>query len=575
MSAEAMSVSASPVVVRCDHCNKEGPKSNCGRCKLVKYCGAECQKAAWKAQHQCMCVAKTDPLNTKAYLSSAQGKPFAPIHYAALFGKWEMMPSEIQAHYRTAATKEGATPEDFHNLTADSQEGITSAYVEGRENPLTQEEYHALTGTWYRNGPKMSSRDVLKFYENPLRSPKSSDLSGKNPTHTAVFERFNQNPPRIALIQESPVMGKGLRADESICEGEVVCSFGGELKMAPSVSMNDIRLNVLFMNEQTMSLQLAKYTNLGAFSNDGPPNCMIAHIFHRGLPPSAILRARCPINKGEFLHWNYGGEHPIKLAAYSLTGEGEAKVRSFCEEKLQTAQGYQSMRSVLVQARETYEQEMLLYLLATPQVLLEFVLKGVLDPKKLRSFLKSPEVRAHLQINRIIIDENTYQRVLSQLAKISQNEECKAVLLRQFGHLTFIPLYWLIEDLSAASFDRKFLQNYLDKAQIFDAPNRFAYDFSSAPEGGWDRLLDAYAELPAPLKNTVISQYLNMLASDEKFVGNHPDKVDQLKNLAKAFSLEDDTKAGLSPEAVAKLQSAKTTIRQKLSNAVKKEEVKE
>lgn len=41
----------------CEHCSKCGPRfKKCGRCKLVYYCGVECQTAAWK-DHKTECAA--------------------------------------------------------------------------------------------------------------------------------------------------------------------------------------------------------------------------------------------------------------------------------------------------------------------------------------------------------------------------------------------------------------------------------------------------------------------------------------------------------------------------------------
>jgi hypothetical protein len=55
----AMAASA----VSCAHCGKEGVElKRCLRCKEVSYCGAECQKAAWKIGHKKTCVPPPLPL---------------------------------------------------------------------------------------------------------------------------------------------------------------------------------------------------------------------------------------------------------------------------------------------------------------------------------------------------------------------------------------------------------------------------------------------------------------------------------------------------------------------------------
>jgi len=40
----------------CGHCGRSAQKGVCSRCKIVGYCGAECQRAAWKA-HKPLCTA--------------------------------------------------------------------------------------------------------------------------------------------------------------------------------------------------------------------------------------------------------------------------------------------------------------------------------------------------------------------------------------------------------------------------------------------------------------------------------------------------------------------------------------
>jgi hypothetical protein len=48
---------------RCAHCGKEGVGfKRCSICKEVSYCGAECQKAAWKLGHRKACAAPPLPL---------------------------------------------------------------------------------------------------------------------------------------------------------------------------------------------------------------------------------------------------------------------------------------------------------------------------------------------------------------------------------------------------------------------------------------------------------------------------------------------------------------------------------
>lgn len=45
-----------PVTLGCSKCGKkEGPLSKCGKCKVIKYCSAECQKGDWD-YHKKVCV---------------------------------------------------------------------------------------------------------------------------------------------------------------------------------------------------------------------------------------------------------------------------------------------------------------------------------------------------------------------------------------------------------------------------------------------------------------------------------------------------------------------------------------
>ncbi|KAI9021988.1 hypothetical protein DFJ74DRAFT_706887 [Hyaloraphidium curvatum] len=42
---------------RCDHCDAEGKLKRCARCGVARYCGAECQRAAW-GEHKALCTAQ-------------------------------------------------------------------------------------------------------------------------------------------------------------------------------------------------------------------------------------------------------------------------------------------------------------------------------------------------------------------------------------------------------------------------------------------------------------------------------------------------------------------------------------
>ena len=44
----------------CANCGIETGLSSCGRCKLVKYCGKECQTQHWKSDHKQQCVKLED-----------------------------------------------------------------------------------------------------------------------------------------------------------------------------------------------------------------------------------------------------------------------------------------------------------------------------------------------------------------------------------------------------------------------------------------------------------------------------------------------------------------------------------
>ncbi len=575
MSAAATKSVAS-AFVRCDHCNQEQTKSRCGRCQLVKYCSPACQKLAWKAHHQYICVAKADPLNQEAYLFPSKGRLFAPVHYAALFGRWETMPQEIQSTYSTALTKFGATPEDFRKLTADvSPEGVTSAYVEGREAPLTQVEYHAMTGTWFSEGSKMTPEDVLKYYENPNKQSQFMDLSSIEPNDAGFLEQFRSKPPQITLVQESPAMGYGICAAESIGKGGIVCTFGGELTATPISNTN--KLDLVCPNAggkpdlHPMTLDPTRYTNLGNFANDGPPNCRGVYVFQKGLPITQVLRATRSIKKGEFIHWTYGEHHPVKAYLnYGLTQATEEEVRSFCLRKLQTAQDYQSMRQQIGTPIKTLKQfhecSFFFYLLQTPKIFLELHLKGVLDPKKTIPLLQSRELVERADAFRLPLQN--YAEIIQQIANICENRELKEIALQQFTHLASDTLIVLVADLSKLSkevpLNRESLQGYLEKARIINAFILF-FDINSPPPAeGWDSLLDAYGQLPLHLKNGLIAHVLKKRSEEDSCP---LDKANLLKTLADALTLEEIDLSSYSPEQ-------RRAMRQVLFEQGKEEEAK-
>ncbi|KAJ1467183.1 hypothetical protein T484DRAFT_1646020, partial [Baffinella frigidus] len=78
-----MSASAS-----CSHCGKQGGAAlrRCARCKQASYCGADCQKEAWKT-HKGACAAPPPPGDVEGDLSrllvSGSGSRRSPLHAAA------------------------------------------------------------------------------------------------------------------------------------------------------------------------------------------------------------------------------------------------------------------------------------------------------------------------------------------------------------------------------------------------------------------------------------------------------------------------------------------------------------
>jgi len=59
----------------CAHCGVSGAPALCSGCRLVRYCGPECQRAAWRAGHRVQCTSKRQASKPSTTLESEQRWP--------------------------------------------------------------------------------------------------------------------------------------------------------------------------------------------------------------------------------------------------------------------------------------------------------------------------------------------------------------------------------------------------------------------------------------------------------------------------------------------------------------------
>jgi len=179
---------------------------------------------------------------------------------------------------------------------------------------LTNREFKQLTGTTYCAYSFFTKEASVQAKNN------WPDFPLTNPPHKI---------PTSVAITKTEKMGIGLVALKDIPRGKRICNFGGivtgtkDVVVPTSTSLN-IAVDYFGLNADP-----SDYASLGAFVNDGPPNCALSLIAETMIYPNEVtvpgyekLISSRKIRKGESIYIDYGAAHSIKRAPYVLEQEG-------------------------------------------------------------------------------------------------------------------------------------------------------------------------------------------------------------------------------------------------------------
>lgn len=253
---------------------------------------------------------------------------------------------------------------------------------------LTQKEFRALTNKTFV---------LASLFNNKLRMLAPSALATNVPSRELAFDS-------VALCDEGRERKLGVVAAREINEGEYLCCFGGEAYLDTDFNsrLQSPEAETCSIGMDNIMLDPSHYPSLGAFLNDGPPNCELKGAFIKKpnvsdtrLPCEKVAIATKKIPKGCFVYIDYSFDHPIKQARYSVdegalsdllqkfsTGLDFFKLNGVAQIMSAFGKGAQVDPNFL-------EITELQYILATPFIFTLFHLKLPLDPAKTLNTLQN------------------------------------------------------------------------------------------------------------------------------------------------------------------------------------------
>lgn len=368
-----------------------GKKSSlllCGKCKSVWYCNQDCQRPAWKT-HKMICQS---PKEKDRGLTLDQWKMLCGISRETYPSNQSLIPDEEEIVCK------------FHNEKGNLQD-------------LTQKEFREITGMTFTKGPLFSQKTLIKLYGKEEIKP------------SRQLERFES----IALAK-SENLGCELIATKPISKGDVFARYDGQI--IETEEMNSLkrpmkaRAYALNQGNSFYCCDPSIYTGLGAFANDGPPNCTFTlsskdPSSSLTTPQELVLTATRNIKRGERIYVDYGKLHDIKSAPYILSEEALKSLEEICSK-------------CRFKEQDDHIISILKYILHTPYVVAVLFLNGVF--KKYPSFNK--EIRRLIDSSRD--DLFATDQILSALSKINDNDrQAFAKILPTFSQasLKFLSAY--------------------------------------------------------------------------------------------------------------------------------------
>lgn len=185
----------------------------------------------------------------------------------------------------------------------------------GNVRTMTQKEFRERTNSTYVNGPIFTLEALAVFNHDRMNYQKLENTG------------FSKS---IGLQYFGDKIGYGTVAVTDILAKAVVGDYGSVViptKIWDSTIHTD-REHAFAASGGPCEFDPSVYASLGAYVNDGPPNCILAtfqnpHVVDNGLEQAIVpLRKKLIITqnvkKGEQLLWDYKSHHPVKLGYYTL-----------------------------------------------------------------------------------------------------------------------------------------------------------------------------------------------------------------------------------------------------------------
>ena len=144
---------------------------------------------------------------------------------------------------------------------------------------------------------------------------------------TAIIESPKPVLDAIALFYQGHKEGYGVIALRNIHRGEIIGSFGGQVVTAENWEKEEhsSRSNTYSIAGGNFIFDPSLYASLGAFINDGPPNCECKTDISPTLypekslvPVNKVIVAIREIKKGEIIYYDYAWPHHIKKSPYCV-----------------------------------------------------------------------------------------------------------------------------------------------------------------------------------------------------------------------------------------------------------------
>ena len=209
------------------------------------------------------------------------------------------------------------------------------------------------------------------------------NLRAPSPSH--ALPKLNLDS--IALYYAGKEIGCGLKANKAIELGDIICSFGGEIALSNdwAAKLQSHRSHLTAIHGDNCIFDPFRYANLGAYVNDGPPNCEL-QTYYRGNYLDKVLVAIREIQEGEIVYIDYGWTHPIKQAPYLIDQNALERLQQRYGECLditilnKTGWVCSALDSSLIASSELLKAAEIIYIMTTPSVLAQLHLTTSINP---------------------------------------------------------------------------------------------------------------------------------------------------------------------------------------------------